>query len=365
MAISKNIDLLAEYPVYVGDRPAFEMELSLISYDAESAQMAHLSEIDELLQFQNERKITWINISGLKDVESIRSLGSMYNIHPLTIEDILHTEQQSKTEYFENYKYLSLKTIQCEKRFPCDQLIKAKIEQEKKTGELVIDQVSLIIMKNTLITFQEIPGDPFGDIRKRILDGSGEIRKMGTDYLAYAIIDAAVDEYFFTLDRLEDDIENFEERAAKTNDSSFIEEIQATRKYLLQFKRAIAPVKENILEITRHETFFETDDLKPFLQDLNEHLNNVIVTVEHYREWLSNIMNVNLSVLSQQMNKVMKVLAIISTIFIPLTFIAGVYGMNFEFMPELGFNFAYPIVLGGMGLIALVMVILFKIHRWF
>jgi magnesium transporter len=202
-------------------------------------------------------------------------------------------------------------------------------------------------------------------VRKRILEGAGGIRAMGTDYLAYTVIDAVVDEYFVTINHLEDVIERFEERAAKTSDDTFIEEIQDVKKYLLRIKRAITPLKDNMATITRQGIFFKTKGLEPFLQDLHEHLNNAIAAVENYREWLSNIMDVNLSVLSYQMNKIMKVLAVISTIFIPLTFIAGVYGMNFEYMPELKSALGYPAVLGGMGLIALVMIIIFKIHRWF
>ena len=373
MEQTKNMDLLPENSVYVGDRPALEMDMSIISYDKKSAQFMQLSSIDELSQWQNKSKKSWINISGLKDIDSIKRLGVLFSIHPLSIEDVLHTEQQPKVEIFEKYRFLSLKTIQQEKTFHHDQGRKKKInkffgknkEQSEKTDEFLIDQVSMIIMKNVFITFQEKPGVLFNNIRKRILDDTGEFRKAEIDYLAYAIIDAVVDEYSLTLNHLEEDIEDYEERATKTNDARFIEEIQETRKNLLQIRRAISPLKENLLLVTRHETFFRTDELKPFLQDLNEHLNNAIITVEHYREWLSNIMNVNINVLSQQMNKVMKVLAIISTIFIPLTFIAGIYGMNFEFMPELEYALAYPMVLGGMGFIALTMVVIFKIHRWF
>jgi magnesium transporter len=220
-------------------------------------------------------------------------------------------------------------------------------------------------MKNTLITFQEMPGGSFNDLRKKILENIGEIRKSGTDYLTYVILDAIVDEYFLTINHLEEDIEDFEDRSAKTNDETFIDEIQDTKKYLLQIKRAISPLRDCLNKITRQENFFQTEKLKPFLQDLSEHINHALITVENYREWLSNIMEVNLSVVSYQTNKVMKVLTVISTIFIPLTFIAGIYGMNFEHMPELRYELAYFIVLGFMGLVAIVMLIYFKIHRWF
>ena len=375
MILKKHIELLHGNIVYVGDRAALEMELSIITYDPASAQMKHLSNIDELPQYQDDSKISWINISGLKDIDSIKKLGFLHNIHPLSIEDILNTEQQPKVETFEEYRFLSLKTVQQEKYFHHSQYKKRKLsffkflrkgkEQTEEMDEFIIDQLSIIVKKNVLITFQEMHDDPFSRVRTRILEGIGEIRKMGTDYLTYEIIDAVIDEYLLTLNHLEDDIENFEDRATKTNDDNFIEEIQDTKKYLLQIKRAILPLKENMHVIAHHLSFFQTEDLKPFLQDLDEHLNNALIRVEHYREWLSNIMDVNLSVLSHQMNKVMKVLAMISTIFIPLTFVAGIYGMNFEFMPELKYTLAYPIVLGGMGFIALSMVVIFKIHRWF
>jgi magnesium transporter len=360
-----NISLPTVDSVYVGDRTALDMYLSIISYDAESANMEHVSTIDELSRYHDDSKISWINISGLKDIAAIKKLGQMYHIHPLSIEDILHTEQQPKVEFFDGYLFLSIKTIQREKNFHHYHDKKKKRKQANEVDEFLIDQISMVIMDNVLITFQEIPGDSFDRVRKQILDAVGTFRKMGTDYLAYALIDAIVDEYFLTLNHLEDDIENFENRAAKTNDYKFIEEIQDTKKYLLKIKRAVSPLKGNIQTITRRDQFFKSDTLKPFLHNLTENLNNVMVTVDHYHEWLSNIMAVNLSVLSHQMNGVMKVLAIISTIFIPLTFIAGIYGMNFENMPELKWTFGYPLVLGCMSLLALIMVLFFKRKRWF
>ena len=323
------------------------MELSVITYDSKSAQINRLSSVGELAQYKKKSGIIWINAGDLKDVEAIKGIGELFDIHHLTIEDIFITEQPPKVETFEEYGFLSVKTI------------------HNETKDFTVEQISLIIMKNILITFQEIPGDPFDGIRKKILEGAGVLRHKGIDVLIYSIIDAVVDDYLLTLDILEDDIEDFEERATKTNDDTFIQELQDTKKILVKVKRVILPFKENMLMITHRELFFKTDELKPFLQDLNEHLNNAMSIVETHREWLTNIMDVNLSVLSHQMNKVMKVLAMISTIFIPLTFLAGVYGMNFHFMPELEQQYAYPIVLGGMGIIAVAMIIIFKIHRWF
>jgi len=350
-----------------------EPDISIICYDSDSAQLNHLSGVNEVAQYHDESKVSWINVSGIDDIDSIKKLGDNFNLHPLTVEDILHTKLQPKIEVFENYRYLSVKTIQREKRFhhysynkgSRGYINKKKKDQSEKIEEFLIDQVSIIIMGNTLITFQEMSGDSFNDLRKRILENIGEIRKSGTDYLTYVILDAVVDEYFLTINHLEEDIEDFEDRSAKTNDGTFIDEIQETKKYLLQIKRAIIPLKDCLNKITRHENFFQSEKLKPFLQDLSEHINHALITVENYREWLSNIMEVNLSVVSYQTNNVMKVLTVISTIFIPLTFIAGIYGMNFDFMPELRYEPSYFIVLGIMGLIGIVMLIYFKLHRWF
>jgi len=349
------------------------MDVTVISYDSGSAQVKHLSDPEELSELKNNPGVSWININGFDDIDVIERVRELFNIHPLSIEDILHPEQQPKIEIFNQYKFLSVKTIQREKNFRHIQtkkkkpffLIGKKNKPDSGTDEFLIDQISIILAKDTLITFQSIPGDPFDGVRKRILNDMGEIRKMGAEYLAYSIIDSVVDEYFITLSHLEDDIENFEERATKTTDDTFIEEIQETKKYLLQIKRAISPLRANMALIIRHETFFQSATLKPFLRDLGENLNNAIIMVENHREWLSNIMEVNLSVLSHQMNKVMKVLATISTIFIPLTFIAGIYGMNFENMPELAYRFAYPVVLCIMAATALTMIVFFKIRHWF
>jgi len=372
--MKKDIEPLPDAPVYVGDRPAVDMDLSIITYDTAQAKIEKLSSVDELTRYKKSPKTLWINITGLKDVDSIKRLGDLFDIHPLTIEDILNTEQQPKMEIFNDYRFLSLKSIRQEKKFLKAQENKkfrfslfnlSKDENTEDEDLLIIEQISLIIKKNVIITFQEIAGDSFDGIRKKILENVGEMRKAGTDYLAYSIIDAVVDEYFIALNNLEDIIEDFEERAVKSSDNTFIEQIQNLKMYLVQIKRAVLPLEKNMLVISHHGMFFKSDNLKPFIQDLSEHINHVMAMLENHREWLTNIMEVNLSVLSHQTNKVMKVLAIISTIFIPLTFIAGVYGMNFQYMPELGIQIAYPIVLGGMGLIALIMVVIFKIHRWF
>jgi magnesium transporter len=367
-----NIGLPPGTPVYVGDRPASAMDVLTLVYNASFAEMTDVEDVEKIPACGDDATM-WININGLKDIDSIKKLAAVYHIHPLTVEDILNTKQQPKVEEFEHYRFISIKSIQREKTFPPREekkrffkksLLK-RWEQSDDAEEFLIDQISIVITKNVLLTFQEISGDPFTGVRKRILDNIGQIRKMGADYLAYTVIDAVVDDYYLALAHLEDNIEDIEDRAVITNDDIFIAEIQETKNYLFQIKRAMMPLRENLAIISRQNIVLKDDSLKPFLQDLRENLNNAIETVENYREWLSNIMDINLSVLSYQLNKVMKIMAVISSIFIPLTFIAGVYGMNFSNMPELSQPWGYPIVLMCMGFISVIMILFFKARRWF
>ncbi|MCL2880197.1 MAG: magnesium/cobalt transporter CorA [Treponema sp.] len=349
------------------------MDISVIIFDSISVKIRKVSAIHELTAVKND-EVMWININGLNDTDSIKQMEKMFAIHPLTIEDVLNTKQQPKVETFDNYRFISFKSIQLNEAFKQVHVNDKrlfdlnsgkkgnKVEHEER---FCIDQISIIIMDNLIITFQEIPGEPYDGIRKRILDNIGRVRTMGTDYITYSLIDAVVDEYNVILSQMEDDIEIYEDRAAKTSDDTFISAIQDAKKDLFLIKRAMLPLRTNLVLISRQNIPLFRDQLKPFLQDLQENLLNALESVESYRDWLSNIMEVNLSVLSYQTNKVMKILAIVSSIFIPLTFIAGVYGMNFQHMPELAMQWAYPVVLCGMGFIALMMILFFRKRHWF
>ena len=370
----KNIGLPPGTPVYAGDMPTLALGISTICYNSDFAEMRELSGVDELPQTINSSAVLWININGLNDIDSIKTIAKTYNIHSLTIEDILDTKQLPKAETFRDYSFISFKSIRREKEFYHNQAKQKRLfilntgKRKKQTGndeEFFIEQISMVITENVIITFQEVPGDPFGGVRKRILEDFGQIRRMKASYLAYSLIDAVVDEYYLSLAHLEDDIENFEDRAVKTSDDSFFTEIQDTKRYLLQIRHAMMPLRDIFLSASRQDITLTSDELKPYMRDLRDHLDDAIATLENYREWLTNILDVNLSFLSHQMNKVMKILAIVSSIFIPLTFIAGIYGMNFEFMPELAKPWAYPVVLFCMGFIAVLMIIFFKIRRWF
>jgi magnesium transporter len=263
------------------------------------------------------------------------------------VEDILNEEQRPKVEEFEHYLFVCFKEI------------------SQKDGELVFDHVSLVIREDTVISFKRLPGDSFGGIRKRIMNNVGRIRRLGTDFLSYILMDSVADGYFVVLDALGDSIEKFEERAVDDGDPCFIPDIQNTKQKLLQMRRAIWPLRESLSLLLRMDSPLLSGDLMPFFKDLQENAIQAAETVETYRELMAGVMEVNLSVMSNRMNNVMKVLTIISTLFIPLTFIVGVYGMNFAYMPELHYPYAYPITWGVMIVIVLGMLFFFKRRHWF
>jgi len=333
--------------VYVGDRQPTDMKLSVIGYDPIGSWIRSAQTVDELLGYCNSGGLTWINVNGLADTESIAKLAEAYRIHPLTVEDILNTEHRPKVEEFDEYLYITLKMITLKGKESCD-----------------FEQISLVLTGDTVITFQEAVGDSFDAIRRRIGANVGRVRKMGSDYLAYGLVDSIVDGYFLVLDSMGTRLEEFEIRATEETDKEFMKDLQRIKQEVLRIRRAIWPLRESIAALLRLESPLITEELSPFLKDLHDNVVQAAETVEAYRELVAGVLEVNLSSVSNRMNEVMKVLTIISTIFIPLTFIAGVYGMNFRYMPELDRPWAYPAVWAAMVLIALAMVAFFKRRKW-
>ncbi|MDR1252732.1 MAG: magnesium/cobalt transporter CorA [Treponema sp.] len=321
------------------------MLLSLIGYDPIGAWIKSADTADELLTWRNPAGITWINVESFDRSEEINRLAELFKIHPLTVEDILDTFQRPKTEEFDDYLFVTFKAA-------------------NPSEGLYFEHMSLVITDDTVLTFQEKPGDYFDGIRKRILNNAGRIRRMGTDYLAYTIIDAVVDEYFIIIDSLGSEIEDFEERILDEKDESFIQDIQNIKQNLLRVRRVVWPLRESLSLLMHLDSRRIGNELEPFLKDLYDHIIRAAETIETYRELIAGVMEVNLTVASNRLNKVMKVLTIISTIFIPLTFIVGVYGMNFHVMPELEQPLGYPIIWGIMLVIALGMLLFFKRRKW-
>ncbi|MDR2150797.1 MAG: magnesium/cobalt transporter CorA [Spirochaetaceae bacterium] len=323
------------------------MSLSLIGYNQSGAWQENADTIDELQVLRTKADHLWINLNQSSDAALVRAMSEVYHIHPLTVEDILDNTQRPKAEEFDDYLFLILKMV-------------------SRKGEAApeFEQISMILTGDTLITVQESEGDPFNGIRQRILNNGGRFRRMGIDYLAYAIIDCLIEGYFLTLDSFSLEFEAFEERAFDENDSAFIPDIQKTRRNISSMRRIIWPMRESIAALIHFDSELLHKELEPFFKDILDNIVQISEIVENYRELLSGIMEVNLSAISNRMNRVMKVLTIISTIFIPLTFIVGVYGMNFAYMPELQNRFAYPLVWAVMLIIALAMVLFFKKNKW-
>ena len=335
-------------PVFVGDKKAEAVRITILDYDESRFQEREVKEIEECFPFKDTPTVTWINVDGVHDVEVIQKLGENFGLHPLVLEDIVHTQQRPKMEEFENYIYVVLKMLY--------------VDDESK--ETQIEQVSLIFGENYVVSFQEKEGDIFEKIRERIRNGKGRIRKMDTDYLAYSLIDAVVDHYFIILEKDGEKIEELEDKVVSDPKPETLQEIHRLKREMIFLRRSVWPLRELVNLLERSESRLIHKSTRIYLRDIYDHTIQVIDTLETYRDMLSGMHDTYLSSISNRMNEVMKVLTIIATIFIPLTFIAGVYGMNFEFMPELKWRWAYFGVWGVIFVVAIAMVLYFKRRKW-
>ncbi len=334
--------------VHVGEKRSEMVRISVMHFDADTFEEKELTSPEECANYLKSPRVTWINVDGLHDVEVIEKLGTYYDLHPLLMEDILHTIQRPKAEDFEKHIFMVVKML-------CLGGDEGRIDSE---------QVSMVLGADYVLTFQEKRGDVFDPIRNRLRSGKGRIRKMGADYLAYALIDAIVDSYFSVLESLGERVEELEEAVVGTPEREVLMRVYALKRDLISLRRSVWPLRELISSIERSESTLVKAGTLLYLRDVYDHTIQVMDTIEANREVVAGMVEVYLSSLSNRMNDVMKVLTIIATIFIPLTFIAGVYGMNFAYMPELEWPPAYFAVLALMAAIAVVMLALFKKRRW-
>jgi len=303
-------------------------------------------DLSELLALIDPDIVNWININGLSG-GTVEKLCGMLGIHPLVIEDILGTEHRPKLENYDDYLFLITKML---------------IMHED--GSIEYEQISFILKGKILISFQERPGDCFKNVRDRIIAGVGRLRKMGADYLLYALLDTIVDNYFVVLELLGDRLEAFEDSALIEDDGNLLHELQELKRELAKMRRVIWPVRDSIGALARSESIQMDASLSPYLRDLYENTVQAIEALESYREHVSSIIELHLSEINTNMSRVMKILTILSAIFIPITFIAGVYGMNFAHMPELETTWGYPAVLGLMAAVVIAELIYFKNKKW-
>ncbi len=334
-------------PIYIGDREPAEATYSLIQYNQTTASVVTPESLEETILMQDPDMINWINVNGFARQEDYRRLCGYLKLDPLTAEDIVNTKHRPKVEDFGHYL-----------------LVIAKMITVRDLGTVEYEQISVILTENAIVTFQETPGTFLDPVRERI-KGTGRLRRAGTDYLLYAILDVIVDNYFTVLERLGTQLETFEEESVSARDSrQFMRGMQNLKSELNHLRRILWPVRDSISALLHAETPLLGEALEPFLRDLHENAIQIIEVLDNYRETASGIQDVFLSSLSTRMNEVMKVLTIISTIFIPLTFIAGVYGMNFVHMPEIGAPWGYPAALAGMGVVAGALIVFFKRKKW-
>ena len=333
-------------PVFTGVQKTEKVHVHVIDYNGQKVTEHDIQNIEDVFTFKDKATVSWIDICGLHDVGLIEKLCNNFSIHPLVQEDIVHLSQRPKIEEFDNYIFFVLRMIYIE------------------NDVFIEEQMSIIQGENYVITFQEKPGDLFNPIRDRIRNGKFQISKRESDYLAYSLIDNIVDNYFVILEEFGNNIEIIEEKLLTNPSQTALRKIHKLKRRMLSLRRSVWPLREVINKLDRTESTLIKKTTKIYVRDIYDHTIQVIDTIENFRDMLSAMIDTYLSSLSNRMNEVMKTLTIIATIFIPLTFIAGVYGMNFEYMPELKWHFGYLYVLAIMALIALIMLVFFKRKKW-
>lgn len=331
--------------IYAGPPQDTPVQVAMLQYDAGQLQEEGRLAADQVAAAGTG--VTWVNCDGIHDAEIVKTIGQRFGLHALTLEDIVHPGQRPKIEVFDNYIYAVVKML--------------RLDDE---GRIEAEQVSFVLGNGWLLTFQERPGDVFELIRDRLRQGAGQVRRLGADYLCYALLDAIVDNYFVVLESLSEQAEALQEQFSNGDPGATIGPVHALRHELMLLRRAAWPLRELVGGIQKLGVDRVSADTRYYLADLYDHVFQVAETVETLREVVANLVDLYLSTAAQRTNEVMKVLTLVATLFIPLTFIAGIYGMNFEYMPELGWRWGYAAVWAVMLVLAGAMVLWFRSKRW-
>jgi magnesium transporter len=339
--------------IFTGEKKTDKVKITLIQYDSNKFESKEIINLEELEKIKESKAVNWINIAGLHDTAALQTIGEIFQIHLLVLEDILNVEHNPKFDDYDNHLFVITKMI----------------DYNKEANALNIEHLSFILGENYLLTFQENEEDVFDVIRDRIKNGKGRIRNFAADYLMYRLIDAVVDNYYFVLENLDDKLEIMEDHLLENPDSFKVSSLHIIKKDILKIRRSVSPLLEIIHSFEREKGTLLKKSTYVFLRDLYDHSKQIIELTENYRELINGMVEIYLSSASQRMNEVIKLLTIISTIFIPLTFIVGIYGMNFNTkhplnMPELHWALGYPAVMLFMLLIAVGLIIFFKRKRW-
>ncbi len=334
--------------IHVGQKKMEKAHITVMDYDAENLTEKTLSSVEECKEFINTATVTWINVDGVHDAAVMEDFGKYFDLHPLLLEDIMNTEQRPKVEDFGDYMYFVLKML-----------------YRNDNESICSEQVSIILGKDYVISFQERSGDVFDSIRQRIRNKKGRIRNFHADYLMYALIDSIIDHYFVILETVGESIEKLEDEVVKAPTTNTLQLIHRMKRMMMYLRKSVWPLREVISAMHHSESELIDESINVYLRDVYDHTIQVIDTIESYRDMVSGLLDIYLSSISNKMNEVMKVLTIIATIFIPLTFIAGIYGMNFAFMPELQWKWGYFVTLAVMLGIFIGMLRYFKKKKWF
>jgi len=354
--ISKTAGLVPGTLVHVGRKRTEKVRITVIDYDENQYHEDTVDDVRKCFPYSGTDSVTWINIDGVHDLDIIRDLGAEFKIHPLILEDIVNTAQRPKMEDMGGYIFIVLKML---------------YQDDKSAKKINVEQVSLILGGNYVISFQEEEGDLFEPVRDRIRNNKGRVRKSGTDYLAYSLLDAIIDGYFSILEGFGDQVEELEEELSSDPKPEILQVIHGLKRSNIFLRRSVWPLREIINGLLRGESGLIKKQTMLYFRDIYDHTIQVVDTIEATRDMVSGMLDVYLSSVSNKMNEVMKVLTIFAAIFIPLTFIAGIYGMNFNpqaspfNMPELDWRYGYFFALGLMAAVGLAMLLYFRRKKWF
>jgi len=340
--------------IFTGEQKVEKIKIDIFQYNSGSITEKNIVNIDDLKELVNNESVLWVNICGLHEVDKLEKVGGIFNISPLEMEDILNVTHSPKLEELEDHIFMICKMLAF----------------DKNSEKISVEQVSFILGKNYLISFQEKEGDVFDLVRERLRNGKGRVRKLGTDYLIYRLLDSIVDSYAVIILELDEMMENIEDELLDDPKQETLENIYSFRKEVYKLRRSVVPLKEIIYSVEKdvHPLIQKSNLI--FIKDLEDHIKSAADTLENFREQVNSMIEIYRSTSGLKLNEIVKVLTIISTIFIPLTFIVGVYGMNFNpnsspfNMPELNWYFGYPLVLILMVIIAVLLLVIFRKKKW-
>lgn len=348
-SVPQQVGLSPGTLIHVGEQKVERSSIDVIDYDAERLVMETDVTLERCLELKTSPSVSWINLNGIHDISDIAAFGQAFDLHSLALEDILNTGHRPKIEEFDHSLLIILKMLQFD-------------EQSNQTQT---EQISLVLTKNNVLSFQERPGDVFAGVRERLMRKHGRIRQRGPDYLTYALFDSIVDSYFHVLEKIGDRLELLEQELISQPSQKTLQQVHNFKGQLILLRKSVWPLRELVNSMLQDESPLIDVSTNVYLRDLSDHIVQIFETLETFRDTASGLIDLYMSSISHRTNEVMQVLTIMAALFIPLTFIAGIYGMNFEVMPELKWRYGYYLVWAVMITCASAMLIYFRKKKWF